>query len=403
MEPQEDFEQNGAKSLSFNSTTTAVGSSSSDSTIPTIPPQLLRIIRFFPLKWHPIKRALLRPPSENEIGVNIRLSLAQIMHDKQLISTAEYDALEQQVVYHTNHDGDDEKQQGKGPKEKKRKRDVVGIAHLLKIALSRLPMDRFCWKKNVNVNGLDHLRSILEDYCVAYNRDVAIDGTVVGNSNENLVPLPDQVAEWALLSFCGLVIANGLENDLLTNQHITMESQMVALMANETSKTSVFVQAVKRRVEFMLEPPIVNELSDLNVLCLARFFSYLDVGVTDRLFANGISACFGLGIDSGRSSVGGCIGGNTCLSLQHLSKLMASYVSIMVNNRGRKQEGADQNLEEEVFWPSFLLAFQSRNKQRLELILEQQGKHFKDNLEKKNKFEKYTNLFFQTVEYMLLQ
>ena len=92
-----------------------------------IPPQLLRIVRFFPFKWVPLKRALLRPPStvrvrmfsirlfvliisfplrvltiplnallvKNEIGKTTRLSLAKALHQKKLIASAEFDLLEQ--------------------------------------------------------------------------------------------------------------------------------------------------------------------------------------------------------------------------------------------------------------------------------------------------------------------
>jgi hypothetical protein len=369
-----------------------------------VPPQLLRIIRFFPMKWYPIKRALLRPPpslDHYEVGVNLRLSLAKVMYDKQLLSTVEYDLLEQQVVYHQNYHNKDN---NKGRNETRLQTDARGITHELKITFSRLPMIP---QDHDSIHGIGtQLRTILEEYCHQYTSSNPMNTTRTDPRGGENLPLPDQVAEWALLSFCGLVFANGIDAPKSQSRPWSMESQMVGLMTNEMSSSSfnisIFVQAVKRMVESLLVPPILYELSDWNLLCLARFLSYLDVNVTDGLLAHGISACF-VGAGVGR------------LNLQ-LPKLIASYVSIMVNHRKRIQEQnreQDKNLDEELFMPSFWLAFQGRIQQRLveSMIVEQQHhggedngeKIIKNDLERRNKLEKFTNLLFQIVEYMLLQ
>eukprot|EP00557_Chaetoceros_sp_GSL56_P012655 CAMPEP_0176479318 /NCGR_PEP_ID=MMETSP0200_2-20121128/1676_1 /TAXON_ID=947934 /ORGANISM="Chaetoceros sp., Strain GSL56" /LENGTH=363 /DNA_ID=CAMNT_0017875355 /DNA_START=174 /DNA_END=1262 /DNA_ORIENTATION=+ len=171
MEEADEFETSNTKyhhhsRTNSSSSSSDNNSSSSSSSSGNIPPQLLRIIRFFPMKWHPIKRALLRPPLENELGVNIRLTLAKTMYDKQLISTAEYDALEQKVVSYQHHRLFDEKTQDENGGINI---DTIvvdqGIAHDLKLAFSRLPLDQ---NKESESDGLQHLRIILEEYCHQY-------------------------------------------------------------------------------------------------------------------------------------------------------------------------------------------------------------------------------------------
>lgn len=266
-----------------------------------IPPQLMRLVRFFPFKWAPIKRALLRPPGENEVGVSYRLSLARALHKKNLIATAEFEILEQ--VIHLNKIDETHASNGTS---RKRGRDQMNIGHELKMAFSRLPLDLG------NQCSLRHLRSTVNDYCAlisASQRDSGDSGV-----SEYDLPTLDQVSEWALLSFCGVVVSNGIDEPSKESHAFQMESQMVVILTHENAKCKYFAAEVKKRIQRMLEPTMIDKLSNLNLLCLARFFSHLDASVVHLLFA---------------FSIGACIEGGHGVGFSSLPKLLCAYMSIM--------------------------------------------------------------------------
>mmetsp|Transcript_8854 Transcript_8854/g.13395 ORF Transcript_8854/g.13395 Transcript_8854/m.13395 type:complete len:452 (-) Transcript_8854:292-1647(-) len=267
-----------------------------------IPPQLMRLVRFFPFKWTPIKRALLRPPGGNEVGVSYRLSLARALHKNNLIATAEFEILEQAV--HLNKIGGTHASNGTS---RKRGRDQMNIGHELKMAFSRLPLDLG------NQSSLRHLRSTVNDYC-ALTSEPQRDSGDSGVSEENDLPTLDQVSEWALLSFCGVVVSNGIDEPSKESHAFQMESQMVVILTHENAKNKDFTAEVKKRIQRMLEPALIDKLSNLNLLCLARFFSHLDASVAHLLFVHSISAC---------------VEGGHGVGLSSLPKLLCSYMSII--------------------------------------------------------------------------
>jgi hypothetical protein len=268
-----------------------------------IPPQLMRLVRFFPFKWSPIKRALLRPPGENEVGVSYRLSLARALHKKNLIATAEFEILEQ-VIHLNKIDGT----HASNGTSRKRGRNQVNIAHELKMAFSRLPLDLG------NQCSLRHLRSTVNDYCALLISESQRDSGDSGVLEECDLPTLDQVSEWALLSFCGVVVSNGIDEPSKESLAFQMESQMVVILTHENAKNKDFATAVKKRIQRMLEPTVIDKLSNLNLLCLARFFSHLDASVAHLLFVH---------------SIGACIEGSHGVGFSSIPKLLSAYMSIM--------------------------------------------------------------------------
>lgn len=171
------------------------------------------------------------------------------------------------------------------------------------MVFSRLPLDKG------NQCSMRHMKAVLHDYINELN-------ALQDKTNDDLIPTPEEVAEWALLSFCGIVAANGLDEPLNTDsQEYSMESQIIALLTSETSHNKKIAIAMKRRVQVMLEPPTVDKLSNLNILCLARFISYLDGSVVELLSAHAMSKNFQRGCGSGFSSI---------------PKLLAAYFSIVL-------------------------------------------------------------------------
>jgi len=66
-----------------------------------------------------------------------------------------------------------------------------------------------------------------------------------------------------------------------------------------------------------MSPPCIDELNNLNILCIARFLSYLDSQIAILIFAKSITECYQVG----RGIVG----------LANLPKLLVTFSSILSN------------------------------------------------------------------------
>eukprot|EP01083_Nonionella_stella_P293612 998564_1 len=152
-----------------------------------IPPQMLRVVRYFQFKWMKIRRALLRPPSKNEVGMGTRLLLAKELHEKGLLATAEIDILEQSLQsYDVDKNAATSNSVSTKRKGRKRQRsdststdnnnddsnheDIytgtmsnTEVCHALKISFSRLPLDTKIRSKTSA--AFRHLKSTLQEYC----------------------------------------------------------------------------------------------------------------------------------------------------------------------------------------------------------------------------------------------
>mmetsp|Transcript_9867 Transcript_9867/g.14834 ORF Transcript_9867/g.14834 Transcript_9867/m.14834 type:complete len:556 (+) Transcript_9867:34-1701(+) len=325
-----------------------------------IPPQMLRVVRFFQFKWMKIRRALLRPPSKNEVGIGIRFLLAKELHEKGLLATAEIDILEQSLQ---SCDIDKNAATSKSVSTKRKRRKLqrndsastdrndddssyeeihtgimsnTEVCHALKISFSRLPLDTKIRSKTSAAFRL--LKSTLQEY---YERRAKMN-----SDTDDTLPSMEDVAEWALISFCSVVISNGVDESrnvesieylseaqlvgiLTSNPPSSKEREMIQMKnsftsTNTGSSTSTLVPAIHKRVRAMLEPPLVDELSNLNVLCLVRLFSYVDEQTTREYIVSSLEACHRHGCGSG---------------LAILPKIIASYVSI-VSRRKEKHESA---------------------------------------------------------------
>ena len=172
-----------------------------------------------------------------------------------------------------------------------------------------------------------HLKRVLNDYCNELNRtkDIREEGSIVIS--------PDELAEWALLSFCGVVVANGLDEPIsASSEEYSLELQMVTLLTSEDSVNKIFINAMKRRIQIMLEPPYVDKLTNLNTLCLARFISYLEVAVVELLFSQVMVKNFHYGCGSGFSSIPKILA--ACFSIMLKRNVNMSLPSFLSNIKG---------------------------------------------------------------------
>ena len=153
------FRQQSCADNENNVPTSGTGASSSANSGDEIPPQLLRVARFFRWRWEPLKRALLRPPVTTTTtttpaasGRNIdavvevgsarhRLRLARALHGRGLLSLAEVDGLASAIERQEGEDnrfGDDK---GNGNDHNEGGSGVSDLTARLRLALSRLPSD----------------------------------------------------------------------------------------------------------------------------------------------------------------------------------------------------------------------------------------------------------------------
>jgi hypothetical protein len=266
-----------------------------------IPPQILRAIRYFPHKWTSLKRALLRPPSMDEFGSAIRLKLARELYIQNMISTPEIRLLEQAI---------DELKSGR-PKCNKRPRDEYSIYEQLKMALTSLPLDIVSLDKSNSdnakiTNSVHHLKEVIHDYC-QYSPAPGDD-----------YPPPELVAEWSLQAFSSIIISSGISDITQTEAEVHLYQ---IFFDDEESKILKISSAIRNRIQEILHPDSVDDLSDLNILCLSRFLSLMNADEVASIIRRCLILC----------------SSDRCVSVGFttIPKLLASYISIVHHNLGK--------------------------------------------------------------------
>ena len=354
-----------------------------------IPPQLLRVVRFFRHKWPPLKRALLRPPEPQpraqqqggdgkfsgaaiiEVGSPaLRLRLARALHARGMLSLAEVDELaaalerQQQEQFSEEAEGVVDIIDGDASPTKKRKldRDDDMLAARLRLALSRLPSDagpvlpQHGGSGGIGGNtsassiekarkGMRYARAVLSEWESRWN-NITDGGSVVDSS---ACPSPRDVADWALTAFTGIVLANGIDyrpgrtggvggGVKFQPDDSNLEQSLGALLLPPTSRAdsksvSPLAQAVRVKIETYLAPSMVNDLTDVHLLSLSRLFAYTCYEeVVRNILVKSIVDC---------SKRSGGVG------LQQLAKLLASYIALVESDK-LSIEGLEATLKEMI-------------------------------------------------------
>lgn len=337
-----------------------------------IPPQLLRVVRFFRHKWPPLKRALLRPPeplpraqqqggdgkSSGAVAIEVgspalRLRLARALHARGMLSLAEVDELaaalerQQQGQVSEKVEGVIDVVDGDVSPTKKRKLDNDDdmLAARLRLSLSRLPSDAGpVLTKNggggsIGGNtsassigkarrGMRYARTVLSEWESRWKNITDGGGSAVDSA---ACPSPRDVADWALTAFTGIVLANGVDccpgrtggvggGVKFQPDDSNLEQSLAALLLPPTSRAdrksgSPLAQAVRAKIETCLSPSMVNNLTDIHLLSLSRLFAHAPYEeVVKDILVKSIVDC------SNRS------GG---VGLQQLSKLLASHIALV--------------------------------------------------------------------------
>jgi len=351
-----------------------------------VPPQLLRVARFFRWRWEPLKRALLRSACADddddddcgdqgykgdsggalagtvEIGAAYRLRLANALRAGGLLSLAEVDGLAASFKRRGGREGARRQRHSKVVEEDgavmmdgspSKKRRIVqehdddenwkdsSLRSRLRMALSRLPSEashcRDVSGSSRAKKGLRYADSVLKEW-----RDGHRSHQSSGGNDDGAMPfLPsaDDVADWALTAFAGVVLANGIDYQrcrggddsdpgaTAISSYCDVEKELARMMlapiSSEGRPEGVrgsdggrggLGLAIDARMMELMSPALVDDLSGIHSLTLARWFSYIPADVVEGYFASSISLC---------ARECGIVG------LMPLSKIAASYLGLV--------------------------------------------------------------------------
>jgi len=316
-----------------------------------VPPQLLRLVRFFHYRWLPMKRALLRPWSSSvptggdgsepclEVSIHYRFRLARACWKKGLVAAAEYESLIKSADASgrkrrkgpAEHNSDNEN----GKIDNSKGWDENNSMERVRLALMRLPVDAIGPERSST--AWRHAKEMILECCAHWENDP--DGNDMSETGE--ANGPSQLADWALTSWTALSLSQGMDcfapvssstssnqghhhhhNRLHRNYDpvISVEKQLANILSNRASSPSsssnptlVLSRAVESRINDLLSPNNLSSLNGVHLYSLGRLFASFHSrdDAEMHIFASLVQCS--------------SIDGMTCL--EQLSRLLAVYSS----------------------------------------------------------------------------
>lgn len=295
-----------------------------------VPPQLLRLARFFAWRWLPIKKALLRPfnsqEQEVEISLTHRLRMAKACWKKGLLATAEYESLS--ASFECRKRGADDLVVG-GKRHKPH-----NLMERVRLALMHLPTEivtneraMLAWR---------HVNEMLLEFCKSRKSTDEI----------------EQVTEWTLTSWTALVLSQGmnasststLSENASKNVLPAIESEFAQVLSNcdANSGTFVIAQVATVRLDELLTPNSLKSLNGHHIFSLGRLFArFQSTEIAEERIAKSILHC-------------SAVGGMTCM--EQLSRLVATYACSLstarnerLNNKEHQSADLISELEKSLF------------------------------------------------------
>jgi len=253
-----------------------------------VPPQLLRLCRFFKIRWEPIRHALLRPASKDElieVGVRDRVRLAVALQKKGFIAMSELDDLT--ISFLGDSCGSEGITDFGNNKE-------VDLSVSLERLFHRLPLEAATSSSDfISTSAFSaavrHLRSILKRYCeqVEHARLTSRSDTI---ENESSIPMrlcPREVAQMALASYNSVVATKGFHilsidksNHIAKSGEIYLGTERTLarfLFGNkESSDMSVVTNEIQIIIQNLLSPSMLGQLNEIQIFSISRFLSHLE-------------------------------------------------------------------------------------------------------------------------------
>mmetsp|Transcript_12874 Transcript_12874/g.27273 ORF Transcript_12874/g.27273 Transcript_12874/m.27273 type:complete len:550 (+) Transcript_12874:45-1694(+) len=352
----------------------SASSSSANGGSDEIPPQLLRVARFFRWRWEPLKRALLRPPVTTtaaaasstaaaasaassgrnadaviEVGsARHRLRLARALHGRGLLSLAEVDGLASAIKRQEREDNRFGNHMGNSNDHSEGGSGISDLTARLRLALSRLPSDASDNGVGTSTDrakrGLRYAKGVLAEW---RERSIIPTSTRSDDKSDSTgktdCPSPEEVADWSLTAFTGIVLTNGIDGHCRNRQGVQfttddsdVESSFASFLLDRGTDPDSGVPAGKQlnlglaideKIRAFLSPDHIDDLTEIHLLSLSRLLSHAPYRIVEDYLAESITLC-----SQQRGGVG----------MKQLPKLIASYLSLVGTERtdGPKLEAA---------------------------------------------------------------
>mmetsp|Transcript_12027 Transcript_12027/g.15682 ORF Transcript_12027/g.15682 Transcript_12027/m.15682 type:complete len:506 (+) Transcript_12027:97-1614(+) len=253
-----------------------------------VPPQLLRLCRFFKIRWEPIRHALLRPASKDElieVGVRDRVRLAVALQKKGFIAMSELDDLTISFL------GDSCGSEGIADFGDNKE---VDLSVSLERLFHRLPLEAATSSSDfISTSAFSaavrHIRSILKRYCEQVEH-VRFTSRIDTIENESSVPMrfcPREVAQMALASYNSIVATKGFHILGIDKSHHIANSDEIYLGTErtfarflfgnkESSDMSVVTNEIQVIIQNLLSPSMLGQLNEIQIFSISRFLSHLE-------------------------------------------------------------------------------------------------------------------------------
>ena len=299
-----------------------------------VPPQIIRVARFFPQRWLPTKRALLRaPPSlldDNddgappnvEISLQYRLRLAKACVKKGLVAAAEYETLRRSIDIgivskkrkSNNEDCDESKRY------KTTEGEDCSLQERVKLSLIRLPTDAVIPERSAN--AWRYVREMILECCTHWEKKEDSKREDLEVQDVELDALtPSQVADWALTSWTALLMSQGMDSET------SIEKQMAILLTDRSTAnnlTLALTKAIETRINDLLSPEIISSLNGINLYSLGKLLASFEVAEDAEKHII-LSVC--------KCSIRG-------VGLEQLARLLAVYTSC-ISSKASTNESAN--------------------------------------------------------------
>ena len=256
-----------------------------------VPPQIIRVARFFTQRWLPTKRALLRPPpsllDDNddapnvEVSLQYRLRLAKACVKKGLVAAAEYEALRRSIDIgivgkkrkSNNKDGDETKRY------KTTEGEDCSLQERAKLSLMRLPTDAVIPERSIN--AWRYVREMILECCTHWEKKEDSKAEEVQDGELDALT-PSQVADWTLTSWTALLVSQGMDCSHPTRENsvTSIEKQMAILLTDRSTAnnpTLILAKAIQNRINDLLSPDIISSLNGINLYSLGKLLASFEV------------------------------------------------------------------------------------------------------------------------------
>lgn len=294
-----------------------------------IPPQLLRAAKFFPYRFIPMKRALLRPPpppspptassctsnnnhdhSKNEtrpaasdsadveLSLHYRLRLVRACWKRGLVAAAEYETLQKSLERTTS-------KKRKGCNNTDEKNDEIveedgyntnNLMERVRLSFLRLPTEAI--HPHRSTSAWNHVKEMITQCCALWEdeieeeeedmkKPVLDDGRPKNDVKRSISP--DQVADWAMTSWTAILLLRGLDCAVApplasSNQHrdksiSSIERQLATMLTNRSTSSDTnspaldLARAVESRINILLRPENIESLNGIHIYSLGRLLA----------------------------------------------------------------------------------------------------------------------------------